>query len=331
MKKIIIVILFVINITNAQEKIPFIDYDSIQPQIEESSKAKDFTKTLALINKINKNDSMYFPLLTSKSYYLLQLKKYEEVIVVADEGLNADHKNSKLYFYTNKGVALTNLEKYDEALDTYNEGIKTYPKNYLLWFNKGVVLETKGKINEALAAYKEAIILNPLYKKPHLQIGNIFYKQERLTQALMAFNVYILLDPNGAGTFSALQRLNNIVVAKNTNKRNEELTLLDADDSFEDIDLVLKSKVAVNENYKTNSDINIALTKQNHAMIQQLKGFQGNEGFWSQKYVPLYNWILENNHFNNFTFTLSYTIENEKYKKIIKKKLAIIRVMDTLL
>ena len=160
MRKIVLVAFFITAIVNAQEKIPFIDYDEIKLQIEESNKENNYQKTVELINKINKNDSVYYPLLTSKSYYLLQLNKFNEVIEVADQGIKENHKTSKLFFYTNKGVALTNLERYKEALETYNQGIKIYPKNYLLWFNKGVVLETQGKINEALEAYKEAIILN---------------------------------------------------------------------------------------------------------------------------------------------------------------------------
>ena len=209
MRKIVIVILFVINLTNAQDKIPFIDYAEIQLQIAESSKKKDHTKTLELINKINKNDSMYFPLLTTKPYYLLQLKRFEEAIKVADEGIKSNYKNSKVFFYINKGVALTNLKKHDLALENYNDGIKKYPKNYVLWFNKAVVLESKGLLNDAIIAYQEAITLNPLNRKPHLQMGTIFYKQNRISQALMCYNIYILLDPNSQGAFTILEKLEN--------------------------------------------------------------------------------------------------------------------------
>jgi tetratricopeptide (TPR) repeat protein len=135
MKKIVLAFLFVINLANAQEKIPFIYFDSIQPQIEKSEKEKDYTKALALINSINKNDSMYFSILPSKTNYLLQLKKYDEVIATANEGINTNHKRSKALFYINKGIALTELKKYDEALETYNEALKIYTKNYVLWFN----------------------------------------------------------------------------------------------------------------------------------------------------------------------------------------------------
>ena len=309
--------LLVANFSFSQEKIPFIDYDGI---IQNISKEESNDKVVDLINILHKNDSAYYSLLISKSYYLLQLKKYEEALSVVNEGINSNHKHSKANFYANKGVALSNLKRNDEALQNYNEGLKIYPKNYLLWFNKGFILETEGKLNEAVNAYKTAITLNPTYTKPHLQIGNIYYKQERLTQALMCFNMYLLLEPDAEGASSVLKSLNNVVKSKNSNKRDRSIVLDDEDDSFEDIDLVLSSKVALNANYKTDNAINLALVKQNHAMIEQLKNFEGNGGFWDETYLPFYKWIATSNKFNDFIYTLTYSTEHENHQKIIKKK-----------
>jgi antitoxin component YwqK of YwqJK toxin-antitoxin module/Tfp pilus assembly protein PilF len=316
MKKILIAMLLVTNFSFSQEKIPFIDYNEI---IQKISIEKSDDKIVDIIKTINKNDSAYSSLLVSKSYYLLKLKKYEEALQVVNEGLNSNNEHSKANFYANKGVALSSLKRNDEALKNYDEGLKIYPKNYLLWFNKGFVLETEGKLNDAVNAYKTAITLNPTYTKPHLQIGNIYYKQERLTQALMCFNMYLLLEPDVDGASSVLNSLNNVVKLKNSNKRDRTIILDDQDDSFEDIDLVLSSNVALNTNYKTNNAIDLALVKQNHAMIEQLKNFEGNGGFWDKTYIPFYKWIAANNKFDDFIYTLTYATDNEDYQKIIKK------------
>ena len=305
------------NFSFSQEKISFVDYKEILEKIE---KETDSEKIVNLINTTNKNDSAYYSLLSTKSYYLLQLKKYEETIKVANEGMYQHHEHTKDIFFINKGVALSSLNRYDEALKNYNKGLKLYPKNHMLWYNKGYVLEIQGKLNEAIKAYKTTISLNPTYTKPHLRIGNIFYKQERITQALMCFNMYLLLDPDAAEAFTILKSLNNIVNAKNINKRDRNLRLDDADDSFEELDLILNSKLAMNKNYKTGNPINISLTRQNHAMIQQLKDFEGKDSFWKKTYIPFYKWIAKNNKFDDFIYTLTYSIENETYKKIIQKK-----------
>lgn len=319
MKKILIAILFFGKIGFSQEKIPFIDYSEISSLAQESINAGDFEKTVELLSRIPKNDSTYYSAMKSKSYYLLQLKKYEEVIKIANEGIKNHHNHSKDAYYVNKGVALTNLKRYSEAMDTYDEALKIYPKSYLIWYNKGIVATSMGNLNDAISFYKKSIILNPFYRNPHFQLGNIFYKQERLTQALMCFNVYLLLEPDANNAFDVLKSLNNVVKANNLNKRDLNIELLEADDSYEEIDLILDSKMTLNKSYKLDNEINVALTRQNHALITQLRDFEGNDGFWSEKYLLLYKWIAENNYFDDFTYTLSYSIENENFKKVIQK------------
>ncbi|WP_158839414.1 toxin-antitoxin system YwqK family antitoxin [Polaribacter sp. L3A8] len=317
MKKLLIAILFVANFSFSQEKIPFIDYDEVLQKIY---KEVSDDKIVDLINTLHKNDSSYNSLLVVKSFYLLKLNKYEEALEVVNEGLNNNSEYFKADFYANKGVALSSLERYDEALKNYDEGLKIYPKNYLFWFNKGLVLEVAGNLNAAVNAYKKVITLNPTYTKPHILIGNIYYKQNRLTQALMCFNLYLLLEPNADNSAKVLKSLNNIVKSKKTNKRNPNIVLDDEDDSFKNIDVLLTSKVALNKNYKTGNSIDIALVRQNHAMIEKLKNFEGNGGFWDHTYIPFYKWIATNNTFDDFIYTLTYAIENEDYQKIIKKK-----------
>lgn len=304
------------NTILSQEKIPFIDYDDVYT---EASKTEDYNEIIKLLNKINKNDSTYCSVLISKSYYLLNSEKYDEAIKVTDEGLSSDCGNSKLSLYINNGLAYSYKGNYNKALEIYNKGLETFPKYYLLWHNKGVALENLNRIDEAVKAYQNAIFYNPKYARPHLQLGNLCYNQELISQALMCYNMYLLLSYNESGAFNTLKSLNNIVSDKNENEANPDIQISPDDESFEDLDLIISNKIALNKNYETGNKINIALTKQNHALLAQLEDFEGNGGFWSKKYVPLFNWIRENDLFDNFTYMLSYSIQNEKYKKVIEQ------------
>ncbi|GAA3600135.1 hypothetical protein Q4Q39_11905 [Flavivirga amylovorans] len=317
-KSLIFALYFLVSFTIlAQEKIPFIDYDDIYKQVSE---ADDNEKIIEFLNQINKNDSTYCSVLVSKSYYLLNSEKYEKAIAVTDEGIGLNCYDSNLSFYINKGLAHAYLDKYEEALKIYNEGLKTFPKYYLLWHNKAAALEKLNRIEEAIEAYQNAILFKPTYSKPHLQLGNLCYKQALFSQALMCYNMYLLLSFDKEGAFNTLKSLNNLVAEKNENEANPDIQISEDDKAFEDIDLILSNKIALNKNYETGNKINISLTKQNHALLSQLEDFEGNNGFWDQKYVPLFKWIQENNLFDNFTYTLSYSIQNEKYTKIIKQK-----------
>ena len=297
----------------SQEKIPYIDIEDIFTQMGNIPKESEgyFQKNLDLLNKVNKSDSTYCDVLVSKSYYLLNMGKYEEAIQLTNEGISLECPDSNLSFYINKGLSYVYLGKYEDGLEVYNEGLKLYSKNSQLWYLKGNALEKLDRINEAVLAYQNSITLNPTYAKPHLQLGNLCYKQGLISQALMCYNIYLILSIEEEDVFNTLKSLNNLVEVKNNNIPNPDLKISNDDEFFKTIDLVLTNKIALNKNYETGNKINISLTRQNHALIEQLKDFEGQGGFWDTNYVQLFKWISEKNLFNNFIYTLCYSIQNE--------------------
>ncbi len=304
----------------SQEKIPLIDPVKIIEEIQEEEAKGDDAKALALIEKINPNDSTYCSLLTSKAYYLINLEKYDEVIKVLDDGEAYDCGDSKAYFYINKGVAYAAKEDYEKAIEVYEDGLKHFPKFYKLWNNKGTALEKLDRLEDAAKAYQKTITLNPFFRDAHLKLGNICYQQGKITQALMCYNIYILLNPDGDGAFETLRSLNDIVSNKNENEGDPDVEISEDDEYFEDIDLVIDNKIALNKDYKIDHKVDIALIRQNHAMLSQLENYEGTDGFWSKKYVQFYKWIQQNDLFEDFSYTLVASIENKKYKKQVKRK-----------
>lgn len=321
MKKIIAIAFFIgIFSTNAQEKIPATDTEKIMELAVESADKGDYETTLLHLNKIPKNDSTYISVLGSRVYYLFNSKKFEEAVVLSNEGIASKTKESKSTLYINKAVALINLKKHDDALKTIEEALKIYPKSYLLWYNKGVTLEALNELKKASEAYQRSITYNYNYRLPHLKLGNLCYKQGLYAQALMSFNMYVLLSPDASNATQVLNALDRTAAAKAPEKANPDIDYSGNDEQFESIDLVLNSLISLNGNYKTGNDINIALVKQNHALIEQLYEMEEQDDFWGKKYIPFYKWIKKEGQFNNFAYTLTYSIENEDFKKIIEKK-----------
>jgi len=283
----------------SQDKLEYVDLNEIAKKATESSKNNEYVKVLDALNNISKNDSTYCSTLTSKSYYLLQLKKYDEVIQITDYGLKNGCVGYDDYFYINKVVAYIGKEEFNKAIEVANEGLRFFPKSKKLWFNIGASYEGLKMIEKAVSAYKKTILLSPLYPQPHLKLGNICYKQEKMAQALMCFNMYLLLDPEGEQASEVINSLNSFVSASNINEADSSIQISSDDVSFEDIDLVLSQNVALNKKYVTGNKINIDLVKQNHALLELLKEFSGNNGFWDSKYVPFYNWVSEKNTLMN--------------------------------
>src|SRR5690606_27840482 len=254
-----------------------------------------------------------------RTYYLLQAGKFEETINLADDALKLNCGDYSLSFLINKGVALENREDYEEALEVYSLALKFYPKNAQLYHNKGIVFEKANRPTEALEAFKRAIYYRPTYRDAHLRLGNISFKQEKLAQAMMSFNTYLLLGPDSPNAADLLISYNNLVISKNPNTANPDFKISEDEEVFETINLVLENKLALNENYKIDTKINYPLIKQNHALLEQLKSVEINDDFWSQTYVPVFKWIMESNRFEDFVNTLSFSVKNDDFQKIISK------------
>tara|TARA_R110002073_G_scaffold313380_2_gene485241 strand:- start:2174 stop:5473 length:3300 start_codon:yes stop_codon:yes gene_type:complete len=322
MKKATIITMFLFGIWSmkSQEKIPLIDSSEILTLANQSANDGKYEETLLQLNKIHKSDSAYFNTLSNRTYYLLKLKKYEEVIKIVNEGLSFDTEESKSTIQINKAVALIGLKQYQKAKSSIENALKIYPKHYLLWYNRGVLYESLGDIKESLLSFQKSITYNPFYESSHLKIGNLCHKQGLFAQALMSYNMYLLINPDGGSSFDILKSLNSNVATKYPEKKNTSLHFSEDDSNYESIDLVLNNHIALNANYKIDNEIDLSLTRQNHALLAQLKDLPKTNDFWSNKYIPLYQWIQNEGHFNNFTYTISYSIKNEAYKKIVDKK-----------
>ncbi len=303
-----------------QEKLDIVDLAEINNSITLKSQEKDYEGVLEILNKINKNDTAYANSLIKKSYYLMALERYDDAITAIDEGLEMNSGDLRSSFYQNKGVTLINQKKFDQAIAIYDEGLEIFPANYLLLFNKAVSLQGKGELKEAVKILEQVITLSPFYAKGYIQLGSIYYAQERPAQALMAFDLALMMEPDNESSFARLQAINSMFSSKNENKRTPGLILSEDDKAFDDIDLIISNQIALNKGYKIDNDLDFALIKQNHALFVKLKDFKGNGGFWSERVVPFFQWIQDSKNFDVFSYTISYSIENDKYKKIVTKK-----------
>ena len=315
-----VVFLVMSTISVAQDKLERIDSEFLDGLITKEADEENYDKTLVLLNKIRKNDSSYCSALLSKTYYLIQLKKYDEVIEIADQGLTDNCGKTKRDFYINKTIALYSQEHYQKAMELVQESLSQYPMSNEFWYYKALILEKLDDKEGATKAYQRSIVLDPFYKRPHLQLGNLAYKQHKFAQALMCFNMYMILDPDGEGVFNTLKSIDAMAKSDNENLVDENFQLSPEDGSFEEIDLILDQRVAIDSEYDTGTGINIATVKQTHALLKMLEDYEGPEGFWSTKYVPFYKWITQSELFNDFVYTLTFSIENEDLKKIVQKK-----------
>jgi len=320
MKKYILLALGLLGFAAiGQDKLEIIDLDEINQSIELKAQEEDYEGILEELEKINKNDTAYPYSLIRSSYYLMVLERNEDALEVLNKGFDLDIGDVKSSFYQNKAVVLNRLERFDECLDLLEEGLGIFPANHILMYHKSTALEGKGDLKEAVKVLEKLITVRPFYANSYIKLGAIYFGQERTAQALMAFNLALMVDPDGESAFARLSAVNTMFSTDNDNKRTPGLTLSEDDKAFSDIDLLISNRIALNDNYEIDSDLDFALTKQNHALLLKLKDFKGNGGFWSEKIVPFFLWINETENFEVYTYTISYSIKNEQFKRVVDR------------
>lgn len=309
-------------VISAQEKVYVnLNPDEILNRVRTYSTDRNFEEGVVFIDSINPSDSIYLSLLTTKSYFLINQKKYEEALGVTDEGLafrNADYNH---YFYLNKGVCLVNLQRFDEAQKNYDEALQSYPAYARFYYNKGTAYLSANDKQSAVEMFKKAIEIHPLYASAHYQLAKIAYQQQKSTQALMSYLTYLMADPDGSDAFSVLKEANDAFSQKNENQPDAILVLSEDENDFQSIDLIINNKLALNADYPVPTEMDYALAKQAHVLIELIKDYEPKKGFWSERYVPLFKWIAANDLYNSFVYTVSYPVQNDDYQKIVKGKI----------
>ena len=91
---------------------------------------------ITYLDSIHPSDSIYLNSIKNKSYYLLQMDQYKEVIKVSDSGIVfKTMRESKATFYINKVVAYLQMKEYEKAFNLIEEALKKYPVEPLLYLD----------------------------------------------------------------------------------------------------------------------------------------------------------------------------------------------------
>lgn len=317
MRKLLVLMSFFLSFhIYAQKNIVFIDPAILIEEARLAFQDNDSLKAFQLINSINENDSLYMTALFNKADMLLELGKYEELIELYNSFDSFENYNYSMKIYT--GLAILRSEQFAKAVDHYKEMLELYPKSYLVYYNLAISYKLNNEIENAVEALKQSILYNPYYAPPHLELANICYQEDLISQALLCYDTYLLLNPTGANSLEVLQKIDEVVSTKNS-AESRGIKISEDDNSFQDIDLLIKNYTALNKEYKTPNKIELPFVKQNHALFELLNQYEGNNGFWDQKYVKFYKQLFNSGYFNDFIYYITASTTNEKYKKIISK------------
>ena len=303
----------------SQEKLKFVDVEKILEQVASSAEQNDFDAVLASIKKIPKNDSTYCTSLITKSYYLLQGERYDEMDQVYQEAVQRNCKDELSSIRTNISVGYLRSEAYEKSIALSDSILSKKPYNVSALKNKALALLKAERFEQSVEVYKKLIRTNPFDPQPHLQLGIICYNAGLSSQALMCFNMYLLLNDDLANSFEVLRNLNELTF--NPKKEDvESYKVSKSDSKFKEIDQILDQRIAMQESYETGMDVDIAFVKQSHALFSYLKGNNDKQGLWFEVYVPVFQMLMKEELFSDYMLYVTQALSDGEYKSSYRRK-----------
>ena len=305
-------LLVIICKAEIRDSIPLINSDEVITAALELNDEGSYAEAIEMLQTIPESDSNYYKMLSKLMLTYLSVKEYDKACETGIKGINATSAHKAL-FYTGTGNAFDKLEKKDSAVLIYKEGLKIYPYDYLLYYNLGLTLLSQDKIDESIAAFQKAIQLNPFHSTSHLMLGNIMAGRGQKTKAALSMATHLALSPTNN---KALVLLNDLL--KDALTYEGSLPGASEDKVFYEMDLLIRSKAALDEKYKTAIKFKAPVAQQLELVFSKLKMDAASDDFWMKNYVPLFVNLYEQGLQEAFIYHILTSTGDKNVDKYIK-------------
>lgn len=285
---------------------------------------ENYDESIELFQKISINDTNYVIAQKQLAQAYISSKNYQEAVDILEKLLNYESAyESRATVYSTLGVAYSELKEFDKSIEVLNKGISEYPKSQYLYFARARAYEKNENFQEALENYKLAVQANITHHASHVQLGLYAASEGNYSEALMSFMTCILLDPNGSQAASIVSFMEEIANGSH-NPEPKGIDLSVNGDDFEDLNLLVVNKIALQSKYKTKFSIPTAYAKQLHLISSTIKYDKNDEGFWNQTYVRLYKELFDKGLLDPMIVFSLQSVENTDTRKKVASKRGLI-------
>jgi len=242
--------LITFSLYSQDQIIEYYDLNTIHSNIREFELNEEYGKAIKEIEKISVNDTSYTSRQLTLSYYLIQDAQYEDALTIVNRNITKADPELEVSFAINKSVCLRNLEEYQKANEFVDTYIEKYPKSFSFYVEKGRNLLSMGNKIEAINNFEKALVLNPTNDEALLFLATIYYDEGRSAQSCLYYTLYSLSHADTEEGNKLFYSLNENFGKANLNTRNTGIALDDNDKTFEDLDLLIENKTALQKDYK---------------------------------------------------------------------------------
>ncbi len=246
--------------------------------------------------------------LYEKSFTLFKLNKHQACIDISKQ-LIKDFPSSPVLraVYVQYGSALDVLGKPQEAIKVYNTGLKKFPDYFLLNFNKAMTYGTMNETKKAYECLQQALLANPFHSSSYFRTAELLRSTNKIP-AMLAGIMHLVLEPQSDRSASSFKNLMLLMNGNVKRTGNNTTITLDASmlrgskankqpDNFSMQEMLFTMSSALDKDSAINSLAKTEIEKFDLRLQLLINSLSENgQGFFSERYVPLFKKILANNY-----------------------------------
>ncbi|GAB3234346.1 hypothetical protein GCM10027346_23130 [Hymenobacter seoulensis] len=273
------------------------------------------------------SDSGYVRIQGELALSYTQNKQYAEAIEASQRAI-ALHMHDALPYYV-MAEAEESLQHKEATFKAYADGLKQFPYSQRLWYNQGVSYDLLKQRPEALASWQRSLELSPLHPATHYQLAWLALEQGQTARALVSLVTYLALIPDGLETQQALVLAERIASNLQEVEEKDKEKPFVLNEAFQDLDLLLTSKVALQKDYKSKVKFDANIVKQLQLLVEKFPAAGANEtDLWLRAYAPLVQALRRNDNLTPFTYLILQSADDKQPAQWVKSNKAKIERMS---
>lgn len=294
---------------NGQKKIPYNNsVDSISVGIGYADTGA-YAQASIRYESVSENDTNYALALVEDAVAKESSEQDSAAIMLCRKGMDLESDYTSDFYSTLAGVYIDEGNYTDAVNFLKDTALVKYPNIHTYYYTLGLAQYKMHKYGDAINSFEKSIDLDMYDAGSHYYLGRCCLEQGRLIPALLSLQFYLLLQPDKNRSFTVIQLIEQMVENKyQYNKFYSADPLEYHDSAFTELDLLIRSKIALNAQYKATTHIGYTFIKQIQLLFEQLKYVPNTGNYWMEKYVPFCTGVQEKNYLEPYLYYIMASV-----------------------
>ncbi len=284
----------------------------------------DYQEAIDQYKKVNPGDSAYVLAQFEMGLSYYAAKRYREALdvlfAVKDRQGNArDYQLLIANVYDDLAMA-------DSSDWWYNKVRNQFPLHHMADYESAVARIKREKYAEALTLLFNSLQKQPFYLKSHYQVANLAAEAGQPALAILAYHFASILQDNADDKFEII-KLNESIASDEFRKdlKNVPEDLFGHSEALSELNQLILSKVALNNNFKVGIKLNFKLTRQLQLILQKLPKSTEGLNELAIEYLNFYQKAIEASSYQAVILAGLKGLNSEEINDAVKKEKATIK------